>query len=411
VQVDDAGVTGDAQHATLHCPALRPCERAAAGRSAGGHAASAVAARCGWQGGPALDLRRSTTARARPAGRDLSRKRTSARDASRRRAVRLSSGTRGFSNEHAAPAPHRQIALEPSTMHPFSICALALAAAASAPIDADAHVSLPAGGATAGDSYAAAFRVGHACSGARSTTGLTVRIPEGFQVQKAEPRPGWKLETAPGSVTWRAESAQTALPTGERAEFVVNGKLPAKPGTLWFKVLQSCDVGSADWAEVPRHRDRQAGLPGGTPRRARAGRRRGRGARRLGALRGEGAERHGRVHDARRAVGRAPRRRHDAGGGHRRGARDEDGGRRDAMRAVLGGLDLPPRQAVELKPSGYHVMLMDLKKPLVVGETVPIELSFVDRAGRKAVAKVDAPVRAAAATGASDAGSSPAHRH
>jgi hypothetical protein len=48
------------------------------------------------------------------------------------------------------------------------------------------------------------------------------------------------------------------------------------------------------------------------------------------------------------------------------------------MRAVAGGLDLPPRQAVELKPGGYHLMLMDLKKPLVVGETVPIELSFVD---------------------------------
>ena len=86
------------------------------------------------------------------------------------------------------------------TMNPSFLRAFALVAAAAAPAAALAHVTLPAGGATAGDSYAAAFRVGHACSGARSTTGITVRIPEGFSVQKAEPRPGWTLATAPGSV-------------------------------------------------------------------------------------------------------------------------------------------------------------------------------------------------------------------
>ena len=53
------------------------------------------------------------------------------------------------------------------------------------------------------------------------------------------------------------------------------------------------------------------------------------------------------------------------------------------MRAVAGGIDLPPRQPVELKPGGYHLMLTDLKKALVAGETVPLILEFVDRAGRK----------------------------
>ncbi len=79
------------------------------------------------------------------------------------------------------------------------------------------------------------------------------------------------------------------------------------------------------------------------------------------------------------------------------------------MRAVAGGLELPPRQPVELKPGGYHLMLTDLKKPLVVGETVPLTLEFVDRAGRKGVARLDVPVRAAAA-GEGDAASA-AHRH
>ncbi len=34
-------------------------------------------------------------------------------------------------------------------------------------------------------------------------------------------------------------------------------------------------------------------------------------------------------------------------------------------------LDLPAGQAVELKPGGYHVMLMDLAKPVKAGDTVP----------------------------------------
>ncbi|MCK7498794.1 MAG: copper chaperone PCu(A)C [Comamonadaceae bacterium] len=34
------------------------------------------------------------------------------------------------------------------------------------------------------------------------------------------------------------------------------------------------------------------------------------------------------------------------------------------MRALPDGLALPAGKAVELKPGGYHVMLMDLKQPL-----------------------------------------------
>ena len=49
------------------------------------------------------------------------------------------------------------------------------------------------------------------------------------------------------------------------------------------------------------------------------------------------------------------------------------------MRAVI-GLDLPAGKAVELKPGGYHLMLMDLKSPLKVGEKIPVKLRF-ERAG------------------------------
>lgn len=45
------------------------------------------------------------------------------------------------------------------------------------------------------------------------------------------------------------------------------------------------------------------------------------------------------------------------------------------MRAIP-KLDLPAGKAVELKPGGYHMMLMDLKQPLKKGEAVPIRLRF-----------------------------------
>lgn len=45
-------------------------------------------------------------------------------------------------------------------------------------------------------------------------------------------------------------------------------------------------------------------------------------------------------------------------------------------------LALPAGKAVELKPGGYHVMLMNLKQPLQKGEIVPITLT-IETAGRK----------------------------
>ncbi len=51
------------------------------------------------------------------------------------------------------------------------------------------------------------------------------------------------------------------------------------------------------------------------------------------------------------------------------------------MRAVEGGLDVPAGKTVELKPGGYHVMLMDLKGPVSVDSAVPMTLTFTDAKG------------------------------
>lgn len=61
------------------------------------------------------------------------------------------------------------------------------------------------------------------------------------------------------------------------------------------------------------------------------------------------------------------------------------------MRAIP-GLDLPAGKSVVLKPGGYHVMLMDLKRPLQTGESVPVTLIF-ERNGQRETIDLQAPVR------------------
>ena len=69
------------------------------------------------------------------------------------------------------------------------------------------------------------------------------------------------------------------------------------------------------------------------------------------------------------------------------------------MRA-LPGLNLPAGQAVELKPGGYHVMLMDLKAPLAAGQMVDVTLVVEGKDGKKETIAVKAPVKALGATSA-----------
>ena len=61
------------------------------------------------------------------------------------------------------------------------------------------------------------------------------------------------------------------------------------------------------------------------------------------------------------------------------------------MRAVP-QLDLPAGRAVELKPGGYHVMLMDLKQPLIKDTKVPLTLTFKDAKGVQSKLELSVPV-------------------
>jgi copper(I)-binding protein len=65
------------------------------------------------------------------------------------------------------------------------------------------------------------------------------------------------------------------------------------------------------------------------------------------------------------------------------------------MREVK-GYDVPAKGSFELKPSGAHLMLVDIKRPFKAGEKIPLVLRF-QNAGE---IKTELEVRALGATGA-----------
>lgn len=135
-------------------------------------------------------------------------------------------------------------------------------------LGAQAHVTLDQATAPAGSIYKAVFKVGHGCDGSPTHT-LTVRLPAGFRGAKPVPRAGWTLTVRRDTlaqpydshgkkitedvveVSWKAASREAWLDDAWYDEFTVRGQLPDQAGPLWFKVLQVCEKGSNDWAQVP----------------------------------------------------------------------------------------------------------------------------------------------------------------
>jgi copper(I)-binding protein len=77
------------------------------------------------------------------------------------------------------------------------------------------------------------------------------------------------------------------------------------------------------------------------------------------------------------------------------------------MRAVE-GLDLPKGKSVELKPGGYHVMLMELKSTLAKDSTIPLTLFFKDKKGQESKLDLQVPVSLQPTAGGS---AQPMHKH
>jgi copper(I)-binding protein len=248
-------------------------------------------------------------------------------------------------------------------------------------------VTLAPGGAAPGSPYEAAFRVGHACKDTQATTAITVRLPEGFSLDTALPRPGWNLDLAAGQVSWRAATPQAALAHKDRAEFVLRGKVTRGPGVLWFPVLQTCDQGSADWAEIPTQAAPKPEFPAARLDVLPAG---------VAPVQARGAW------TARTVAGQptadvfmmlsAPSGLRLLGASTPVAARAELASDAAAVGQRRAGLALPPRELVELKPGGPRILLTELKQLLAPGSTVPVTLHFEDGAGAPLTATIDVPV-------------------
>jgi len=145
----------------------------------------------------------------------------------------------------------------------IAACALLTAATVSF-----SHIVLSEPAALAGTSYRATLRVGHGCDGS-PVTALRVTLPAGFMGAKPMPKAGWLLSVKSAKlaqsyvshgktitddvteITWTAAGKDNGLPDAYYDEFVLRGGLPSAAGPMWFKVLQTCEKGSIDWAETP----------------------------------------------------------------------------------------------------------------------------------------------------------------
>jgi periplasmic copper chaperone A len=143
----------------------------------------------------------------------------------------------------------------------------ALAAAGAA----QAHIVLEQPTAPSGSYYKATLRVTHGCNGS-ATKAIQVTLPEGFRGARPMPKAGWMVDAPkiklaqPYQSHGKTIAEDVAVITWSGGplldahydEFAVMGKLPEQEGTLYFKVLQTCEQGQNDWSAIPQ--------PGKTPK-------------------------------------------------------------------------------------------------------------------------------------------------
>jgi copper(I)-binding protein/uncharacterized protein YcnI len=276
---------------------------------------------------------------------------------------------------------------------------------------AAAHIVLATPIAPAGSYYAGQFRVGHGCDGA-ATTALRIAIPEGVLTARPQPKPGWtiEIEKAPlatpvkgegghditervAAITWKG-----SLEADYFDEFGVMMKLPDAAGPLYFPTIQTCVTGENRWTDIPAAGQAWHDVPHPAP------------VLELTAAGGDGMA--GMHHDS---AGAGPisitsawtrATAGDTGGAFAVIA--NSGSEPDRLVAVKGdvaasveihemtmagdvmqmrpvdGLDIPAGGSVELKPGGFHIMLIGLRAPLVEGATIPLTFVFA-KAGEQAV--------------------------
>ncbi|WP_426171086.1 copper chaperone PCu(A)C [Pseudoduganella sp. R-34] len=63
------------------------------------------------------------------------------------------------------------------------------------------------------------------------------------------------------------------------------------------------------------------------------------------------------------------------------------------MMSAVEGIDLPAGKPVALASGGYHIMMMDLKRQMKAGETVPMTLVIQGKGKKQETVQVQVPVK------------------
>lgn len=286
--------------------------------------------------------------------------------------------------------------------------ALGAALACAAPARSEAHVGIEPKSTGPGP-FRAALRVPHSCEGS-PTIAVRVTIPEGVIGVKPAPKPGWTVTTSKGAYArtydyfhgsrlsaGAKEIAWTGGPLADDHfdEFLIVGFVTDafKPGdAIAFPVVQDCETGRLAWTEIagsgadphslkaPAPVLRVAASSGGEAAVAKSGldvrsgwARATPGGAKVGAgyleivNSGSGADT---LLSATTAV---------AGRTEIHEMTDEAGVMK--MRRLEGGLSIRAGASATLAPGGLHLMFLDLRAPLVEGQTFDVELTF-ERAGK-----------------------------
>lgn len=289
-----------------------------------------------------------------------------------------------------------------------------------------AHVVLEKSETAPGVPYKAILKVGHGCAGA-ATTSLSVEIPEGLADAKPMPKPGWQVTTEQGAYATPVTVYGHKLEKGTRRitwtggrvgddqydEFVFAGFVAplTQPTTLYLPVVQGCETSENRWVETPAAGQTLRDLkmpaavlrisaPGATAASAAPT------ALMAGPIRVEQAW--SRATPGGAKVGAGYLRLTNTGTTPDRlvsGTTDvaerfevhemsnTDGVMK--MRQLGDGLALPSGQTVELRPGGFHIMLMGLKQPLASGARFTATLTF-EKAGKVTVPFLVQPIGAGA---------------
>ena len=288
---------------------------------------------------------------------------------------------------------------------------------------AQAHVSLATKETAANSSYKAVLQVPHGCDG-EATIAVRVQIPEGVIAVKPMPKAGWTLTTTKGAYAKPYDSHGRSVSEGVKEivwsggnlsdehfdEFTFQATIATDGGAakvVYFPTTQQCVKGEAAWTEIPAAgqsaRDLKKPAPGlristtvaqagGTDHQHGASAAAGPDTFKVGDITVAQPWTRATPGGAKVAGGYLNITNSGAAADKLVGGSTDIAGRFEVhemsmnggvmqMRPLNEGLELKSGQTVELKPGGYHVMFLDLKRQLKQGETVKATLQF-EKAGK-----------------------------